>query len=160
MFFAGETIEDTLQPLFFTPPPDELYCLQDPDHTGSSVLSQSRLFHPPPPCPAKSMMSPPVAMAECGASRNMPERGRRRRTEDELLQCFEGHAETAHTVRSHAGREGRVEGRSARGSLNMRERPRIFAVRCDYLSLVNIFCKIFNLNINVTVTAPIALLSN
>lgn len=30
---------------FFIPSPDKLYCLQDPDYTGSSVLSQSRLFH-------------------------------------------------------------------------------------------------------------------
>lgn len=58
------------------------------------------------------MMSAPVAMAECGASRNMPERGRRG-TEDELpLLCFEGRAETAHIV--HA-RQHRQKGES-RGS--------------------------------------------
>lgn len=83
-------------------------------NTQDPVCYRSLAFSPPSPPPAprpaKSMMSAPVAMAECGASRNMPERGRRG-TEDELpLLCFEGHAKTTHTVRTrHTGGEGRVK---------------------------------------------------
>lgn len=127
-------MEDSLHSLFFIPSPDKLHCLsilitQDP------VYCHSLAFSPPPPCPAKSMMSPSVAMAECGASRNMPERGRRG-TEDELLQCLEGHTKATHTVRTHAGQEARIKDQSCNDSLNMCENPRVVAVRCDYLIFV------------------------
>lgn len=81
------------------------------------------------------MMSPPppVAMAECGASRNMPERGRRG-TEDEPLQCFEGRAKTTHTVRVHAGKEGRVQNQNGKDDLNTRCRQmRLFNLSRDIL---------------------------
>lgn len=51
------------------------------------------------PCPAKSNDVTFVAMVHSGASRNMPERGRRGRGQD-LVLCLGGHAKTPHTQRS------------------------------------------------------------
>lgn len=51
------------------------------------------------PCPAKGNDVTFVAMVHSGASRNMPERGRRGRGQD-LVPCLGGHAKTPHTQRN------------------------------------------------------------